>query len=172
VRKPLAVLLASVTVLLIAGCGSSSPKSSASTPASPSTSSTTSSGAVKISTMSLPGLGSVLVDSQGRTLYVFAPDKAAKVTCLGACATVWPPLALPAGQKPVVSGQANVSLVGSDPNPAGGRVVTYAGWPLYTYVADSAPGLASGQALNRNGGVWYVIGSSGKVIMSTAGGGY
>jgi hypothetical protein len=52
----------------------------------------------------------------------------------------------------------------SDRDPAGGRVVTYARWPLYTYVADTAPGSAKGQALNLNGGLWYVLAPSGKVI--------
>ena len=169
-RKPLAMLLVPA-IALLAGCGSSSSnstKSAASTPAAPSTSSTPAAGAVQISTRTLSGLGSVLVNAQGRTLYVFAPDKAKKVTCVGACASVWPPLALSAGQKAVASGQAKASLVGSDPNPAGGRVVTYAGWPLYTYVADSSPGTARGQALNLNGGLWYVIAPSGKLITKKA----
>jgi predicted lipoprotein with Yx(FWY)xxD motif len=165
------MLLAPAIALLVAGCGSSSSTSttsSASTPAASSTSSTPAAGAVQLSTRTLPGLGSVVVNAQGRTLYVFAPDKAKKVTCVGACAAVWPPLALSSGQKPVVSGQAKSSLVGSDPNPAGGRTVTYAGWPLYTYVSDTSPGSARGQALNLNGGLWDVIAPSGKVITKKA----
>ena len=170
-RKPLVMLLVPAAALLVAGCGSSSTtstKSSASTPAAPSTSSTPAAKAVEISTRTLPGLGSVVVNAQGRTLYVFAPDKAKKVTCVGACASVWPPLALSSGQKPVVSGQAKSSLVGSDPNPGGGRTVTYAGWPLYTYVTDTSPGTARGQAINLNGGLWDVIAPSGKVITKKA----
>jgi predicted lipoprotein with Yx(FWY)xxD motif len=171
VRKPLVMLVAAAAALLVAGCGSSSTtstKSSASTPAAPSTSSTPAAKAVEVSTRTLPGLGSVVVNAQGRTLYVFAPDKAKKVTCVGGCAAVWPPLALSSGQKPVVSGQAKSSLVGSDPNPAGGRTVTYAGWPLYSYVADTSPGAARGQAINLNGGLWDVIAPSGKVITKKA----
>ena len=57
------------------------------------------------------------------------------------------------------------------PDPAGGRVVTYAGWPLYTYVTDTAPGTATGQALNLNGGLWYALAPSGQVIHKKAGGG-
>ena len=176
--KPFVILLASVVTLLIAGCGSSSStasKSSTSTAASTSTSSTPTAAAVTISTRTLPGLGSVLVNAQGRTLYVFAPDKAKKVTCTDGCATVWPPLALSSGEKPVASGAVKASLISSDPNPAGGRTVTYAGWPLYTYVADTAPGAARGQAIKLNGGLWYVIAPSGKVIAkkaSTGTGGY
>ncbi len=166
-RKRLVMLLAPAVALLAAGCGSSSSTSttsSASTPAASSTTSAPAAGAAQISTRTVAGLGSVVVNAKGQTLYVFSPDKAKKVTCVGGCAAVWPPLALSSGQKPGVSGQAKSSLVGSDPNPAGGRTVTYAGWPLYTYVADTSPGSARGQALNLNGGLWYVIAPSGKLI--------
>lgn len=115
-------------------------------------------------TRTIKGLGTVLVNSSGRTLYMFKPDKQKKVTCKGSCATIWPPLKLKAGQKATAGGAARKALLGSDPNPSGGRVVTYNRWPLYTYVADSKPGQATGQALNLNGGLWYVLSPSGKVI--------
>jgi outer membrane protein assembly factor BamB/predicted lipoprotein with Yx(FWY)xxD motif len=119
---------------------------------------------VQISTRTIPGLGPVLVNAQGRTLYLYAPDKHQKVTCVASCAEVWPPAFLPSGQKPIASGLVKQSLLGSDPDPAGGRVVTYAGWPLYTFVSDTAPGKATGQGLNINGGLWYVLSPSGQVI--------
>jgi predicted lipoprotein with Yx(FWY)xxD motif len=119
---------------------------------------------VVISTRRLHGLGTVLVDSKGRTLYMFVPDKRRRVTCVATCAAVWPPLKLPARAKPVAKGKARVALLGSDRDPAGGRVVTYDRWPLYTYVADTAPGQAKGQALNLNGGLWYVLSPTGRVI--------
>ena len=119
---------------------------------------------VKISTRKLPKLGMVLVNAKGRTLYMFVPDKRKKVTCVGTCAKVWPPVKLPKGAKAVAAGKAKASLLGNDRDPAGGRVVTYNKWPLYTYVADTAPGQAKGQALNLNGGLWYVLSPSGKVI--------
>jgi predicted lipoprotein with Yx(FWY)xxD motif len=125
-----------------------------------------SAGAVVITTRSVAGLGKVLVDGQGRTLYTFAPDKDKRVTCTGACATVWPPAMLPSGAKPQAAGGVKPSLLGSDPDPSGGRVVTYAGWPLYTYVSDALGG-ASGQGLNLNGGLWYVISAAGKVITAS-----
>jgi hypothetical protein len=68
------------------------------------------------------------------------------------------------GSKAVGLGGVKASLLGSDPDPSGGKVVTYAGWPLYTYVADTGPGAANGQAKNLNGGLWYVISTSGQVI--------
>jgi outer membrane protein assembly factor BamB/predicted lipoprotein with Yx(FWY)xxD motif len=119
---------------------------------------------VKISTKTIPGLGPVLANAQGRSLYLYAPDNHQKVTCVASCAEVWPPALLPKGQKPIASGQVKQSLLGSDPDPAGGQVVTYAGWPLYTFVSDTAPGKATGQGLDINGGLWYVISPSGQVI--------
>ena len=117
-----------------------------------------------VSTRKLPKLGTVLVNGKGLTLYMFVPDKRRKVTCVGTCAVVWPPLKLPAHSKLVAKRAAKRKLLGSDRDPAGGRVVTYHGWPLYTYIADKKPGMATGQATNLNGGLWYVLAPSGKVI--------
>jgi len=119
---------------------------------------------VRISTRKLPKLGTVLVNSKGRTLYMFVRDKQKKVTCVSSCAAAWPPVKLPKGAKAVAAGKAKAALLGSDKDPAGGRVVTYNRWPLYTYIGDTAPGQAKGQALNLNGGLWYVLSPSGKVI--------
>ena len=93
---------------------------------------------------------------------MFVPDKQRHVTCIRTCAAIWPPVKLATGAKPVAAGRAKASLLGSDPNPAGGRVVTYHGWPLYTYVTDTRAREATGQALNLNGGLWYVLAPSGQ----------
>jgi len=155
----------------IAGCGSASSgkqESAGSASSAPLiTPSAPSSSSVVISAKTLPGLGTVLVTGQGRTLYLFLPDKHGHVTCVNTCAQVWPPVKLASGQKPVASGRVKPSLLGSDPDPEGGRVLTYAGWPLYTYVGDSTPGSASGQGLNINGGLWYVLSPSGQPTTKT-----
>lgn len=129
---------------------------------------------VRISTRKIPKLGTVLVNSHGRTLYMFVPDRRRRVTCVGTCAAVWPPAKLPRGARAVAAGRAKASLLGSDRDPAGGRVITYAKWPLYTYVGDRAAGQAKGQALKLNGGYWYVLSPAGKVIhtKSTGSGAY
>ena len=119
---------------------------------------------VVISTRTVHGLGAVLVDGRGRTLYMLVPDKRKKVTCVKTCAAYWPPVKLSKGQKALAKGKVKARLLGSDRNPAGGRVVTYNHWPLYTYVADTRPGMARGQAIKLNGGLWYVLSPAGKVI--------
>jgi predicted lipoprotein with Yx(FWY)xxD motif len=108
----------------------------------------------------------VLTNGQGHTLYAYAPEKGGKVVCVGGCASTWPPLALPSGQKPATSGHAQSSMVSSVANPSGGQIATYAGWPLHTYVSDSGPGSARGQGV---GGVWHVISPAGTVVTKTAG---
>ncbi|MGH2850340.1 MAG: COG4315 family predicted lipoprotein [Solirubrobacteraceae bacterium] len=120
---------------------------------------------VVVSTRSVGAYGQILVNSKGHALYMFVPDKQKKVTCVSAaCTAVWPPLKLASGAKAVASGGAKASRLGSDADPAGGRVVTYDHWPLYTYAGDTKAGVAAGQALNVNGGLWYVLSASGMVI--------
>lgn len=167
-------LLAFMLAAVLAGCGGSSTTSSSSstastsaTTSSQSTTGSSSASSATVSTKSVSGLGSVLVNAQGLTLYIFEPDHHARVTCTGSCAQVWPPLKLASGQQAAASGEAKSSLLGSVSDPEGGRVVTYAGWPLYTYVGDSSPGKASGQGLNTNGGLWYAIAPSGQPVMAT-----
>ena len=148
-------------------------------PAKPSTSSTSSTAAastastttpsaparqsISVSVRTLPTVGAVLANTEGRTLYTFVPDQHSKVTCVSSCTALWPPLKLANG---AAAGppQLKASLLGSDPDPEGGHVLTYAGWPLYTYAADSAAGQDNGQAIESFGGRWYVIAPSGKVI--------
>ena len=165
-RKSFLLAVVSAVAVVATACGSSK-KSTTTAPAattpSTSTAAPTTSSASKVSVASVDGLGPVLVNAQGKVLYTFVPDNAKKVTCVGSCAAVWPPLKL-SGSKAVGSGSVKASLLSSDPDPSGGSVVTYAGWPLYTYVADSSPGTARGQAINLNGGLWYVISPSGTVI--------
>ncbi len=69
---------------------------------------------------------------------------------------------------PAPAGRRGLEDDGFGADPAGGRVVTYAGWPLYTYVGDTAPGTVKGQGLDANGGLWYVLSPAGNVIRTKA----
>src|SRR6266571_8991396 len=150
------VALAAALALAAAGLGASS--SSARVAGAQSSKPT-------VQTRRIKNLGVVLVNSRGLTLYMFVRDHQKRVTCKStACVTVWPPLKLKTGQKPTAGGLARKSLLGSDKNPRGGRVVTYNRWPLYRYYLDKKPGQAKGQATNLNGGLWYVLSPKGKII--------
>jgi predicted lipoprotein with Yx(FWY)xxD motif len=106
-------------------------------------------GPTRISTRTVSGLGKVLVDANGGlTLYAFLPDAKKRVECRDACATFWVPMRLAPGQRlPRLGAGVRRSLVGSTAAPGGGRVVTYAGWPLYHFKADAHAGLAKGQGV-------------------------
>jgi predicted lipoprotein with Yx(FWY)xxD motif len=173
VRGLIALACALAAMAAIAGCGSSSSSSSsAATTSTPAGTAQTTAAApagagVVVTTGTVHGLGPILVDAQGKTLYAFVPDNRSKVSCVSSCALVWPPLKLSAGAQPTAAGAVKPSLLSSLPNPEGGRVVTYGGWPLYGYAGDTGPGTAKGQGLNLNGGLWYVIGASGQLIHQT-----
>jgi predicted lipoprotein with Yx(FWY)xxD motif len=122
-------------------------------------------GAIRV--RALPGMGEVLTNSAGFTLYVFEPDGHQIVSCTDACAGSWPPLFEPPAGLPPAGPGVRTAMIGAAPDPDGGQVITYAGWPLYTYASDLAPGQANGQALNLNGGPWYVIHPSGQVVEPT-----
>lgn len=161
IRLIVVALLAALG-LIAAGCGGSSMSSSA--PKSGVAGAQHSTSSVAVKTRKIKGLGTVLVNAKGHTLYVFANDKRSKVTCTGSCAQFWPPLKWKSAGKPKAGGSAKSKLLGLDKDPAGGKVVTYSKWPLYTYTGDSAAGQANGQNLNLNGGKWYVISPKGKVV--------
>ena len=156
-----AVALLAVLGLVVAGGSSASPAKSAVAGAQRTTSSTV------VKARKIKGLGVVLVNAKGRTLYTFAPDRRRHVTCTALCARYWPPLKLK-GSKATAASPVKAKLLGSDPSPAGGKVVTYSKWPLYTYAGDSAAGQANGQNLSNEGGKWYVITPGGKVIKHSA----
>ncbi len=120
----------------------------------------------EIETANVHGLGKILVDGQGFTLYVFAPDKHSGTSkCYRRCAAGWPPLVLPSGVSKAPAGPGvRASLLGNTKRKDGSVEVTYAKWPLYTWVIDSAPGAVTGQDLDSLGGKWYVITPSGKLI--------
>lgn len=162
---------ASVAVLglVAAGCGGSSASAPKGGVAGAEHTLTT----AAVTTRKVSGLGVVLVNAKGHTLYVFMKDQHSRVTCTGQCASFWPPLKWKSKSKPTAGGAAKSSLLSSVKNPSGGRVVTYNKWPLYTFVNDTAAGQAKGEAQNLNGGKWYVISPKGVLIKhkSSSGGG-
>jgi predicted lipoprotein with Yx(FWY)xxD motif len=91
----------------------------------------------------------LLTNAKGLTLYSFAPDAPAKSACYGSCAAYWPPVTGSPSAAPGVTGK-----LGTITRSGGAIQATYDGHPLYTYIGDSAPGQASGNNLNLNGGLW------------------
>ena len=107
-------------------------------------------------------LGPILVDSKGFTLYDFHKDKGGTSACYGACAATWPPLTAEGAPKATSGAQA--SQLGTTKRKDGTVQVTYAGWPLYTYAADSKPGDTNGQDVSSFGAQWYALQPSGEEV--------
>ena len=109
-------------------------------------------------------LGKILVNSKGRTLYLFQADSGTTSACADACAAAWPPLT---SATPKVGKGAKASLASTATRSDGKAQVIYNGHPLYTYSGDKKAGNTNGQGVNAFGGLWYVISPTGNQITST-----
>ena len=173
---PAIAILAIGAVLAVTGCGGSNSSSSSSgeggaygsgsetgstQSAKSETSGAAAGGAGTVAVAKSPELGTaIIVDSKGFTLYDFHKDKGTKSACYGACASTWPPLTT-SGAPQAMSG-AEASKLGTTKRSDGTVQVTYAGHPLYTYVADTKPGEAKGNDFSSFGAQWYALKSNGE----------
>ena len=136
-------------VLIAVSCGDSSAPSS-------------STGTATVAVASNAKLGQILVDGNGRTLYLFEKDTSSSSTCYGDCAKYWPPLLTDGAPK--AGAGVTATLLGTTRRSDGTTEVTYAGHPLYYVVTDHNPGDATGQGVNNFGALWDVVGPDGKAI--------
>jgi predicted lipoprotein with Yx(FWY)xxD motif len=95
------------------------------------------------------GGGLVLANLRGRTLYSLSAEGNGRFICTGGCLSVWPPLLVPKGVRPV-----GPVRLGTVKRPDGKRQVTYRGRPLYTFVEDGARGETNGEGI-EDVGVWH-----------------
>ena len=137
---------------LAAGCGSSAPtnsvKGAARTVRQPS---------AEFSSVTLSGVGKVLVDGRGRTVYVLTNSGVKNVPCTDAsgCTAAWPDLPLKSGMSAAKAGTGvNASLLGTMKLSDGETYPTYNGWLMYEYASDTGPGQANGQGIKSFGGTW------------------
>ena len=116
-------------------------------------------------------LGNVLVNSKGRTLYLFQADQGTTSACSGACATNWPPLR--ASGKPKAGKGTQASLLTTSPRSDGKPQVVYNGHPVYTFAGDKKAGDTTGQGVNAFGAQWFALTGTGNQVTgqaSTSGG--
>ncbi|MEJ2291943.1 MAG: hypothetical protein P8Y13_08835 [Deinococcales bacterium] len=123
--------------------------------------------------------GAYLTDAQGLALYVAAqpgqvsrlnqPGSKPIAACTATCLAVWPPVVTQGA--PVAGSGVQADLLGTVKGPNGGTQVSYDGWPLYTFAADSKRGEAYGQAVAPPegaalGAAWYLIAPDGTIILT------
>jgi predicted lipoprotein with Yx(FWY)xxD motif len=147
-----------LVALAVAACGGGGGAATAATPK-------TSTGASATVGVANTGLGSTLVDSAGRTLYLFKADVGTQSACTGACATAWPPL-LVTGQ-PTAGTGVTTSKLGTTTRSGGKHQVTYNGHPLYLFIKDQKPGQTTGQGVTAFGAAWFALTPAGNQIPGT-----
>ena len=174
--RPMTLLAGAAVIplaaLAAAGCGGGGGASASAKPAK-----TTTIARVAAVRVANSRLGKILVDSQGRTLYLFQKDSGTTSACTGACVTAWPPLTTTG--KPTAGTGANASLIGTIVRSGGATQVTYNGHPLYVFVMDKKPGDTNGEGKTAFGGRWFAVSPTGKRVSpktasaqtSTSGGG-
>jgi predicted lipoprotein with Yx(FWY)xxD motif len=170
--KPLSLLLAFAAVALVAvvvaGCGGGGDQATAASGGS-----NMAGGSSTIGVSDVGSLGKVLVDSQGRSVYLFEKDSGPKSTCSGACAVEWPPVTT--SGKPSAGSGVSASMLGTTKRSDGSTQVTYNGHPLYRFTGDMKSGDATGENVDAFGAEWYVLSSAGHKVVGKAtgsGGGY
>ena len=148
-------LVLAATAALVAACGSSGASGGGSgSPAS----------ANVVSARQVSGVGTVLVDSAGLTLYsVKTPSEAnGNIKCTGTCTTFW----IPVTASSVSQGSSGLpGKLGIVHRPDGKTQVTYNGMPLYTFKLDTAAGQAHGNnytdSFDGTTFTWQALTSSG-----------
>jgi predicted lipoprotein with Yx(FWY)xxD motif len=145
--------------LALAACGGSGAATAAPTP--PKTSSGTSATVGVAKTR----LGNVLINSQGRTLYLFKADSATTSACSGACAAAWPPLL--ATSNPTAGQGLTASKLSTITRSDGTRQVAYNGHPLYLFSKDQKPGDTNGQGVTAFGAAWFALTPAGSQVSAS-----
>jgi predicted lipoprotein with Yx(FWY)xxD motif len=161
------VALGAAAAIALAACGGSS-SSSSSKKTTTTKKSTTGAAASAVVKTAQSSLGTIVVDSSGKTVYTLT-NNGQQVPCTGMCLSVWPAVLLPAGTTTATG--SGVKGVGSTMTAAG-QQVTINGAPVYTFMGDAQPGSTAGEGINSFGGTWHVVmaggGSGGSSTSTTA----
>ncbi|MGW0832054.1 hypothetical protein [Streptomyces prunicolor] len=182
-RIVLSLVAGLASTLLLGACGSSNGTGSDSTgsnsaatvaPAASAPATTTSAPAVStpaadttataytVTARAVDGVGTVVTDTNGMTLYRYDKDEPSpsKWTCKGTCVKTWIPVIVPESVQTSGVGKSLLGTVHRDGRPQ----LTLAGWPLYRYVGDTAAGQANGQGKD---GTWHAVTPTGEKAAAT-----
>ncbi|MFI0486688.1 hypothetical protein [Actinomadura sp. 9N215] len=152
-------VLGAIAVIGLAGCGGSE-KDPGRSGQGPAVEKAGEAAGIKVSPS---GLGPIITDRSGRSLYAFTKDKAGTSVCEGECIATWPALA---GKAKAALGEGvDRSLVKHSQRSEGTFQATYGDWPLYYYAGDAQPGDLDGQGVD---GEWFVVGANGKLVKREA----
>lgn len=160
-RKILAPLMGTIAAsLMIAGGGGHSTAGAAmATPATPDKTGYGTPAPDATVRVGDTGIGKIIVDAEGRTLYLFEKDTSGKSTCYDQCAEAWPPYLTTAA--PQAGEGAKADLISTTTRSDGSKQVVYGKWPLYYYHDDKKPGDTTGHDKEEFGAEWYALTAAG-----------
>ncbi|SNR46563.1 COG4315 family predicted lipoprotein [Blastococcus mobilis] len=152
-----------VGVVVLSGCGSDDEGAGQAGGATPDASTSAPVGD-RVLGVADTGLGEIVVDGEGMTVYVFDKDTPGSGTsaCTGGCLQAWPPV-VAESENPTADGVSGE--VGTITRDDGTLQVTLEGYPLYLWQSDVAPGDTTGQGVQ---GVWWVVAPDGSKVTATA----
>jgi predicted lipoprotein with Yx(FWY)xxD motif len=160
-KIPAVLAVAAVSALTLSACGSGSSSGTATGSGGGGGSNNgggTSSAELHVANTSL---GKVLVNDKGMTVYILTSDGHDHSTCSSSCLQYWPPVT-PGGAPKIAAATGKTSTM------TGGKIVTVAGHPVYTYIQDAKAGDVNGEGIKTFGGTWYAISASGKPVTGTS----
>ncbi|SFH26485.1 Secreted repeat of unknown function [Palleronia marisminoris] len=111
--------------------------------------------------------GQYIVGPEGKPVYMFTTDTQGDggepaISCTSEpCLDAWP--LVTADGEVTVGPDLDESLAGTF-SYEGQTVVTYNGWPLYTFARDEAGQPPQGQDVHSFGGEWYLLGPEGEKL--------
>jgi predicted lipoprotein with Yx(FWY)xxD motif len=149
---------------LIAACGSAGTGGGSGTSGTGAAQGAAAGRGAVISVRKVPGVGTVLVDRSGKTLYSPQQEADGKIVCTGGCLSFWFPVRVAAGSD--LRAPSGVSgTLGMVHRPGGMAQLTYNGKPLYTFRLDQAPGQAHGNDFTDHFAgttfTWHALTTSG-----------
>ena len=170
--SPLCLLgIGLVAAVGLAGCGGSSGGAAVAGGSSTPAPSASAAPGTMFKIAQVAGLGSVLVDARGRTVYILTADGHHNVPCTDAtgCTKLWPDLPLPDGTMAATAGaRVKASLLKAKKSSDGETYPTYNGWLMYEYAGDSGPAQGNGQGIKSFGGTWYALSPAGLPVTKTS----
>lgn len=102
-------------------------------------------------------IGTVLVDADGKTLYLFVNDQGTTSAVPAGVLAAWPPLTVTG--TPVAGQGVDRAKLATAQQADGQTYVTYNGHPLYRFTGDASAGQTNGHKL---GNVWFAVTAAGE----------
>jgi predicted lipoprotein with Yx(FWY)xxD motif len=155
-RRALLAGLAGVAAAVLAGCAGYAESPGGGQPAP---------GKPAVMTRSLAGLGTVLVNTAGKTIYSPEQEAHGRILCTGSCLSFWLPVTVKSAAVLHAAGGVAGRLGTIHRRDDGLTQVTYNGRPLYTFRLDHAPGQAHGSNFSDSFGgtafTWQAVPAGG-----------